>query len=132
MVGSQPSKIGSVDPTHTNPSQGTGQLPADVATLLDRLAHELKALYGERYRGLVLYGSYARGEADEGSDVDLLLLLEGEVNTTHELLRAEQVEWPLSLEADYTLSLLPVNIEVYRHSKQPFLLNARKEGVLLS
>jgi uncharacterized protein len=126
------SKIGSVDPTHTNPSQGIERLPAGVATLLNQLAHELRTLYGERYRGLVLYGSYARGEADEGSDVDLLLLLEGEVNTTRELIRAEQVAWPLSLEADYTVSLLPVNIEVYRHSKQPFLLNARKEGVLFS
>lgn len=109
MVGSQPSKIGSVDPTRTNPSQGTGQLPADVAMLLDRLAHELKALYGERYRGLVLYGSYARGEADEGSDVDLLLLLEGEVNPARELLEAEEVKWPLSLDAGYTVSLLPVD-----------------------
>jgi predicted nucleotidyltransferase len=128
-----------MDPTRTNPSPegsvakvpGTERLPAGVTVLLDRLSHELKALYGERYRGLVLYGSYARGEADEGSDVDLLLLLEGEVNPARELLRAEQVEWPLSLEADYTVSLLPVSFYAYRHSKQPFLLNARKEGLLL-
>jgi uncharacterized protein len=107
-------------------------LPDDLSILLDRLALELKELYGERYRGMVLYGSYARGEADEGSDVDVLLLLEGEVNQTRELLRAEEVEWPLSLEAGYTISLLPVSVDAYQSSEQPFLRNARGEGIALS
>ena len=44
----------------------------------------LRDLYVERYRGLVLYGSQARGEADEGSDVDLLLLLEEPVEVGKE------------------------------------------------
>lgn len=107
-------------------------LPEDLAALLRRLGEDLRSLYGERYRGLVLYGSYARGEADEGSDVDLLLLLEGEVNTTEEILRAEEVAWPLSLEAGYTTALFPVGVEKYRRSEQPFLRNARGEGVALS
>jgi predicted nucleotidyltransferase len=52
----------------------------DPYGLLDRLARGLEALfYGERYKGLVLFGSYARGEAVQGSDVDLLLLLDGVV-----------------------------------------------------
>jgi predicted nucleotidyltransferase len=108
------------------------RLPAGLAALLGRLDRELEGLYAERYRGLVLYGSYARGEADEGSDVDVLLLLEGEVNPTYEILRAEEVEWPLSLEAGYTVSLLPVSVEDYRSSEQPFLRNARREGIPLS
>jgi len=83
------------------------------------LSDGLEALYGERYQGLVLYGSYAPGEADEGSDVDLLLLLDGEIDQTRELLRAGDVGWPLSLESGYTLSLLPVSADVYRHSKAP-------------
>lgn len=107
------------------------RLPRDLSTLLDRLIRDLRGLYGARYRGLVPYGSYARGEADEGSDVDLLLLLDGEVNTTHELPHAEDVKWPLSLESGYTVSLLPVSAEAYRSSGQPFLRNARREGVAL-
>jgi uncharacterized protein len=106
-------------------------LPDDLSVLLERLALELKELYGDRYKNLVLYGSYARGEADEGSDVDVLLLLEGKVDTTRELLRASEVKWPLSLEAGYTLSLLPVSVEAYQSSEQPFLRNARNEGIRL-
>lgn len=89
-------------------------------------------MYGERYRGLVLFGSYARGEADEGSDVDLLVLLEGEVHSWQEYLRAEPITWPMSLESGYVLSPIAVNVEEYRSAWKPFLMNARKEGVLLS
>ncbi|MDQ3508384.1 MAG: nucleotidyltransferase domain-containing protein [Actinomycetota bacterium] len=86
----------------------------------------------KRYRGLVLYGSYARGEADEGSDVDLLLLLEGEVDSAAEIIRGEEIEWPLSLKAGYTTSLFPVGVDKYRRSEQPFLRNARGEEVTVS
>lgn len=61
-------------------------LPEDLRELLGRLHRGSAGLYGERYRGLVLFGSYARGEArrearGEDSDVeDLLVLLEGEVS----------------------------------------------------
>ena len=104
-------------------------MPAGLAALLRRLDADLAALYGERYGGLVLYGSYARGEADEGSDVDLLLLLRGEVDQAREVLRAEEVKWPLSLESGYALSLLPVGVEAYRSSEDPFFWNARREGI---
>ena len=104
-------------------------MPAGLAALLRRLDADLAALYGERYGGLVLYGSYARGEADEGSDVDLLLLLGGEVDQAREVLRAEEVKWPLSLESGYVLSLLPVGVDAYRSSEEPFLWNARREGI---
>ncbi len=97
--------------------------------LLGRLDRGLADLYGERYRGLVLFGSYARGEAREGSDVDLLLLLDGEVNGWEEYLRTEPLSWPLSLESGYVLSLFPVNLETYLTPRKPFLINARKEGV---
>lgn len=33
----------------------------ELSELSDQLASGPKDLYGERYRGLVLYGSYARG-----------------------------------------------------------------------
>lgn len=117
-----------MSPVHANVIE---QLPPDLAALLERLDEGLRELYGERYRGLVLYGSYARGEADEGSDVDLLLLLDGEVNPTHEILRAEEVEWPLFMDTDYVVSLFPVSTTSYANSRQPFLLNARKEGTPL-
>lgn len=92
----------------------------------------LRKLYGERYRGLVLYGSYARREADEGSDIDLLLLLEGHVQVGREIRRSSDLVAALSLESGRVLSVIPVSVEDYRDSSDPYLVNARREGALLS
>lgn len=100
--------------------------------VLRDLDSALRDLYGERYRGLVLYGSRARGEADEGSDVDLLLLLEEPVEVGKEIRRSSGVVAPLALEAGLALSLIPVGIEDYRASLDPYLINARAEGALVS
>ena len=51
------------------------RLAMRVAT--ERFARELRARFGERLREIVLFGSHARGEADEESDVDLLVVVDG-------------------------------------------------------
>jgi predicted nucleotidyltransferase len=111
-------------------ASASDRLPANLGALLRRLDRELRSLYGkERYGGLILYGSYARGEANEGSDVDLLVLLEGEVDPVRELIRMEDVKWALSLESGYALSVLAVGVEAYHSSEEPFLWSARTEGI---
>lgn len=110
----------------------TKTLPGSLRRLLDRLTEGLADLYGPRYRGLVLHGSYARGDAREGSDVDLLLLLDGTVDVMREMDRAQDVKWPLALEAGYTLALIPVSADDYPTSYEPFLWNARREGLEIS
>lgn len=37
----------------------------------------LEKHYGDRFAGLILCGSQARGQAEAGSDIDLLVLLQG-------------------------------------------------------
>lgn len=106
-----------------------GALPRRIEDVILELESGLKELYGNRYRGLLLYGSYARGTAWEGSDVDLLLLLEGPVNAAREIMRLQDVKWPLSLRADLVLSVIPVNIEDFNQGKSMFLRVVRKEAI---
>jgi predicted nucleotidyltransferase len=104
-------------------------LPPALQEAVRKLEVGLRDLYGERFRGLLLYGSYARGDAREGSDVDLLLLLAGPVNPFREVLRMEPVTWPLSLEYDTVLSVTPVSAQAFEKSETMFLRAVRQDAV---
>jgi uncharacterized protein len=47
----------------------------------------LRRLYGTRLKGVVLYGSCARGTEATESDIDLMVLLEGPVDVAQEIRR---------------------------------------------
>ena len=49
--------------------------PSVTMPLLAEVRAGLSAIYGDRLRGMYLYGSYARGEQDAESDVDVLVVL---------------------------------------------------------
>lgn len=55
----------------------TRQIPAPIAPLLCRLRDDLARSFGSRFEGLRLYGSWARGEQDAESDVDVAVLVSG-------------------------------------------------------
>ena len=49
-----------------------------IEKVLQELKKELKNIYGKRLKKLILYGSYARTEAWKDSDIDVVVLLNGE------------------------------------------------------
>ena len=52
-------------------------LPASLRPALAEYAGRLRALFGDRLSDVRLFGSFARGEAHEDSDVDVLVLVDG-------------------------------------------------------
>lgn len=48
-----------------------------VRAAIDRFRSEVRVRFSERLREFVLFGSQARGNAHEDSDVDLLVVVEG-------------------------------------------------------
>jgi len=90
---------------------------------------ELGKLYGDRLKDVILYGSWARGEATGDSDIDLLILLEGKVTSGREIDRMIDVITDINLKYGVLLSVCPISEKDYLTVNSPLLLNVRKEGI---
>ena len=76
----------------------------DALEILDEAMERVKGVFGEALINGYLYGSYARGDQDEESDVDILLT----VDLTDEEIRKQskaivKLDSDLSLEHDITV-----------------------------
>jgi predicted nucleotidyltransferase len=87
--------------------------------------------YGDRFAGLVLYGSVARGHADAGSDIDLLVLLRGSFDTFKELRQIVDLLYPLQVESERLISAKPVPVDDFEHGRLQLYRNAKREGLLI-
>lgn len=100
---------------------------------LNRLMEELKsglaAIYGERLRGVYLYGSYARGEQDDESDVDVLTVLDEVPSYGKEVDRTSMLVANLSLEYGISVSRVILSEQAWRNKDTLFLANVRDEAV---
>jgi uncharacterized protein len=99
--------------------------------ILRDLRSRLEALYGERLEKLILYGSQARGDAEPDSDIDVLVVLRGQVNEVAEIERTGNIMSDLSLQYKTVLSGVWVSREEYQKSKMPLLRNINREGVAI-
>ena len=102
-------------------------------TDIDEILKELKAgvlkLYGNRLKGIVLYGSWARRQANEDSDIDLMIVLACDVAAGKEIDRLIDIITDLNLKYNVLLSVYPVSEKDYKSVNSPILLNIRKEGI---
>ena len=100
-----------------------------IEALLADLKVGLELLYGDRLRGTYLFGSYARGEADAESDVDVLVVLEDLSNYGLEVDRTGSLVSDLSLKYGISISRVFVSDRDWSSRQSPFLINARAEAV---
>jgi len=100
-----------------------------LRTILTELRRELESLYGDRLVKLVLFGSQARGDSESGSDIDVLVVLEGPVQPSQEVHRASPLTAAISLKHDVVISCVYASAERYETSQGPLLTNVQAEGI---
>ena len=101
----------------------------DQINVLNRIKAVLAAAFGNRFRGVVLYGSEARGEATPDSDLDILVLLTGPVALGQDLRTVLHTLSPLQLEIERPIDALPVDIAAYEAGEFGLYRNAKREGI---
>ena len=99
--------------------------------ILKDLRQRLLELYGQRFDRLILFGSQARGDAEESSDVDVLVVLHGSVSPEEEIRRTGHMVAELSLANDLVISCSFISSQRFISEKSPFLLNIHREGIIL-
>jgi uncharacterized protein len=99
---------------------------------VNELLEGLKAEYGENLEKVILYGSRARGDHQEESDIDLLIVLKEMGLRYDEIKRINTIASPLCLKYRIVISAFPVRVErIEDPAKSPFMENAVNEGVVL-
>jgi predicted nucleotidyltransferase len=101
----------------------------DVKRVLADLKAGLQEVYRDRLRGIYLFGSYARGEADQESDLDVLVVLDRFERYALEVDRTGELAANLSLKFDVTVCLVFFRERDWLEGDTPFLLNVRDEAI---
>jgi Uncharacterised protein family (UPF0158)/Nucleotidyltransferase domain len=95
------------------------------------VARDLRRLYGERLTRVLLFGSWARGDAHPESDIDLLVVLDQVDSAWDELRRMDPILWRHSFDNDTVVTALPVAADDFEERRGPVLVRAQAEGLLV-
>lgn len=112
------------------------RLPPNVKPVVDEYLQKLEGIFGTHLREVLLFGSYARGETREDSDVDIMVISD---------LPKEQVCWSsaywkqavesaadISQKHDFKVLLSPkVEDASFTTRWSPLLHNVQREGISL-
>ena len=89
----------------------------------------LAKYYGKRLKGVILYGSTARGQAAPNSDIDLLILLDPPFDHFAELRRIVEILYPIQLESEQLISAKPASVSDFEMGSISLYRNAQQEGI---
>lgn len=98
------------------------------------VAEQAKIIFGSKLYDVILYGSYARGNFTEWSDVDIMILADVDELTAKKL---DKELTHCLLDLDYRMNLLlsiivvPLSRFEYFKEDYPFYIDVSKEGVHL-
>ena len=89
----------------------------------------LEQLYGERLRGVYLYGSAARDQLDENSDIDIAIILDEIPDRFEEHERTSKLGSQISLDANTLVSFMFVPEADYQQGRYAVYRAIKREGI---
>lgn len=102
--------------------------------LLDRYIEKIEKIYGSHLKKIILYGSYARGDFREDSDIDIMILLDiSDVELKTYSTELSYMTFDFNL--DNGVDIKPI-AKSEQHFKKwminyPFYNNINREGIVL-
>jgi len=98
------------------------------------ISRDIQSALGGKLHKIILYGSYARGDYNEDSDIDIMVLADIEEDNMHVFRSlANEVASRISLEHDTLVTISVRNSPLFysRMRILPFYQNVIKDGVVI-
>lgn len=103
--------------------------------ILEKIVLESKEIFGEKLNSVILFGSYARGDYEEESDIDILILADIPSEKLHEYREhIDSLCGELLLKYGVVISAIEKDTETYLKYSNilPFYKSIEKEGVKIA
>ena len=98
---------------------------------LKELVDRLKKVYKDNLVKVILYGSKARGDYREDSDIDILVVLKKYKRWDREFKRIFKIVNEICYKYDLLISYVVKLEDDFNKEMSPLLLNVRREGIVL-
>jgi uncharacterized protein len=91
----------------------------------------LKAVHKDNLKAVILYGSMARGDFDDESDIDVLVVLNEIPDYVEELDKTFQAQYELEMkyDFDFIISCVIAKSKDYETKVEPLFLIIHREGI---
>lgn len=110
------------------------EAPRNIQEHLNTYVQELKKIYKDDLQQVILYGSYARGDYTEDSDVDVMILLRMSDMRIKEYSN-ELMDITYEFNSNYNVEINPIAKDKAEFEKwnrnYPFYANIKRDGVML-
>ena len=112
------------------------KIPNKIENILQIFIMKVNDVLGNRVKRIILYGSYARGDFNKNSDIDIMILTDlsdEEIIEYRDKISNIAFDIEFDNEFDIMISPLVKNIDKFNYWQQalPFYMNVEKEGVVL-
>jgi predicted nucleotidyltransferase len=97
--------------------------------ILRRYRAALDEIYGERLERVVLFGSRARGDADEESDYDVAVFLRDIADRPAEMNRLADLTTDILYKGGPFIHAMPYPAGFYNDERMPLMYAIRAEGI---
>jgi predicted nucleotidyltransferase len=104
---------------------------SQLQIILQKVKQSLSKFYQDKLEKIILYGSQARGDATEYSDIDILVVLKSAINPYDEIDKTSEIIADLCLEYDVVISRHFISSEKFNNQNTPFIYNVKKEGIMI-
>lgn len=101
----------------------------DIRDLTKEIKDYLIDRYGNGIRQVVVYGSFARGEANDDSDLDVLVVVSDSLDPIEVERSLSDLLFDILLERKELVSVIAIPEDIFENYRSPFILNTREDGV---